>query len=367
MFFENLKKISYKSYLWPILTLILLVSLLFTIINSIRMDGKTDQDLFAYTVKVRDAVEEIDKIFERAEVNVNVMVDSISNSYDASKQQDKTYNLHFIENIDGLIKSVLSNSPSVDGSWFQINADLPYAASAFNWYEFSDSQFINIKDQFEDSAAINRKITPEDDPYYFDAINTQKPVWSAIYTDADTQKKMMTISAPIYKDGSLVGVVGIDISTRNLQQALAYMQSMINNSELYLLDKKNNVILSQPDIGSSLQNNNYPFLDAFKDNKEGPIEYYDSLTKKTAIMLTLSNDYQLVIAIKNKDLFNHSHQIYYLVSILFILLVISTIMTFFSQFKLNKITELSKIKNDDNTEESEENEDSEKDDNEDFS
>lgn len=362
MFFKNFKKFSYKSYLWPIVTLFLLVTLLFAIINSIRMDGKTDQDLFAYTVKVRDAVEEIDKIFERAEVNVNVMVDSISNSYDASKQQDKAYNLHFIENIDGLIKSVLSNSPSVDGSWFQINADLPYAASAYNWYEFSDSQFINIKDQFEDSPTMNRKITPEDDPYYFDAISTQKPVWSAIYTDADTQKKMMTISAPIYKDGSLVGVVGIDISTDNLQQALEYMQSIVTDSELYLLDKRNNVILSQPNIGSKFQNNKYTFLDAFKENKEGPIEYYDSLTKKTAIMLTLSNDYQLVIAIKNKDLFNHSHQIYYLVSILFILLIISTVMTFLSQIKLNKIAELNKLaKEENNTDESEENEDSEQD------
>ncbi len=40
------------------------------------------------------------------------------------------------------------------------------------------------------------------------------------YTDADTKDAMMTISAPIYKEGIIVGVVGIDISINNLQQVL---------------------------------------------------------------------------------------------------------------------------------------------------
>ncbi len=96
MLFKNINTVRYKHLLWPGLTLIIFIGLLFFIINNINTVAKSDQLIFSYTVKVRNAVEEIDKVFERAEVNVNVMVDSIANSYDVNKQTDKAYNLHFI-------------------------------------------------------------------------------------------------------------------------------------------------------------------------------------------------------------------------------------------------------------------------------
>ncbi len=321
------KNINYKYLLGFALALILLVGLLFFIINSISTVSEENQNIFSYTVKVRDSVEDLDKIFERAEVNVNVMVEAISNSYDADKQKNEAYNMQFVNGMNGLIKSVLANSPGVDGSWFQLNADLPFSARAYNWYEFRENQFLDVKDRFEGTPSMDRKITPEDDPYYFDAITNQKPAWSDIYTDADTKNSMMTISAPIYKEGVLVGVVGIDISVANLQQSLQNMRSVLGDSELYLLDKKNKVILSQPLFDSSSAKNKYSFLDLFKENKEGPIEYYDQLTKKTAIKLTLSNDYKIVVAIENNVLFSETKKLVNIIYILFALLLISTIIT----------------------------------------
>lgn len=341
--FENLKKISYKYLLCVISALVLLAGLFFYINNIINFASEENQYIFSYTVKVRDSIEELDKIFERAEVNVNVMGDSISNSYNSSKQQNEAYNLSFIEGINGLIKSVLSNSPGVDGAWFQLNADLPFSAYAYNWYEFKDNQFIDVKDQFEGTPSKDRKITPEDDPYYFEAINSQKPVWSSIYTDADTKDSMMTISSPIYKDGKLVGVVGIDISVDNLQQQLKNMQSILGKSELYLLDKENNVILSQLASNSNITKVDFPFLSLFNKNKTGPVEYYQNMTKKTAIKLTLSNDYKIIIAIKNKILFSDAKQIANLINILFILLVLAVAALFVYQFKIMLINQSHKI------------------------
>lgn len=332
--FKNLKNISNKDLLWTGLVLIFLIGFFCFISISINGMSRSNQNIFAYTVQVRDTVEQLDKIFERAEVNVNVMVDSISNSYDASRQQDRAYNIHFIDGINGLIKSVLSNSPSVDGSWFQINADLPFSAQAYNWYEFKEDQFIDVKSQFAGTLSMDRKITPEDDPYYFNAIATQKPVWSDIYKDADTKEAMITISTPIYKEGTLVGVVGIDISIKNLQQILEYMQAALGKSELYLLDKKNKVILSQTTSNPYAPKDYCPSLDLFNENKEGPVEYYDHLVKKTAIKLTLSNDYNIIIAIENKVLFTETHQIIPIIYILFALLIISTVTAFVNHFKI---------------------------------
>lgn len=331
---NNIKNINYKYILWIALATLLLFWLPFFIIDTVNIASITNKNIFTYTVKVRNSVEEMDKIFERAEVNINVLADSISNSYNSSRQQDKSYNLQYIKDIDGLVKSVLTNSPGIDGSWFQLNADLPYSAQAYNWYQFRNDQFINLRDQLEDGPSANRKITPESDPYYFDAINSQGTTWSDIYIDPDTNVAMMTISTPIYKDGVLVGVVGVDISTATLQETLKNMQFTLGDSEIYLLDRKNKVIVSQLLNNSNIQNSNYSFLNLLKDNEDGQIEYYDKLTKKTAIILTLSNKYKLVISFKDKTLFGGINTLFKTIYFLFIALVATTIIALMTRVKI---------------------------------
>lgn len=342
MLFNKFKNINRKYLLGPLLTLFIFISLLFCIISSVNSVSRENQDVFAYTVKVRDTVEALDKVFERAELNVNVMSDSIANSYNVSKQKDKAYNLRFIEDTNGLVKSVLSNSPNVDGSWFQLNADLPFSTYAYNWYEFKENQFIDVKDQFQGASSTDRRINPDDDPYYFNAIFSQKTVWSDIYKDADTQDSMMTVSSPIYKDDTLIGVVGIDISTDSLQEILKNMQLVLGDSELYLLDKNSKVILSQLPFNSKSPKDDYPFIKLFRGNEEGPIEYSDSLTKKTAIMLPLSNDYKIFIAMDNKTLFDGTNQLIYIIWGLFCLLVLVTGLVLAAQFKFMEMSESSK-------------------------
>lgn len=340
------KNIKYILY---VLIILLLVALLCFINASVKIASDTNKNTFSYIVKVRDTVEEVDKIFERAEVNVNVLADSISNSYDTSRQQDKNYNMAYIKSIDGLVKSVLVNSPGVDGDWFQLNADLPFSVTAYNWYQFKEDQFINVKDQLADTTSMNRKITPEDDPYYFDALNGKRAVWSDVYKDADTKVSMMTISAPAYKDASLVGVVGIDISTSNLQDAMKNMQLVLGNSELFLLDKNNHLILSQLSSDSNVHNTNYEFFKLFKNDIDGQVDYYDNLTKKTAIMMVLSNKYKIVISFKDSILFGGFNRLFATVYSIFALLIILIIITLISQYKMVKIkqkmTELEKPEN----------------------
>lgn len=343
MLFKNIKNINYKKFLLPIITLILLFGLALFIIGSINTASETSKDVFAYIVKVRDSVEEVDRIFESAETNVNVLADSISNSYDSSKQQDEKYNFQYIKSIDGLVKSVSGHSPGIDGSWFQLNADLPFSVHAYNWYQFKDDQFINVKDQFGGTPSMDRKITPDDDPYYFDAVSNQKPTWSDVYVDPDTKEAMMTISAPIYKDGKLVGVVGIDISMDTLQQVLKNTQVILYNSDLFLLDKQNKVIISQLIDNSNPTEANYKFLDLFKGKVNESVEYYDKFTKKAAVLMILSNKCKLVITFTDKILFTSLNTIFRIIYGLLILLFISIVVALINYNKISRLTETNKI------------------------
>lgn len=334
-FFSRIRvNISPKLVLFFMLLVIFFISLLIFIVVSIKSAEKTNNNAFAYTIKVQNAYEELDMIFERAEVNLNVLADSISNSYNTDLQQNKEYNIHYIKNLDGLIKSVLINSPGTDGCWFQINADLPFSVQAYNWYQFRDDQFINLRDYFQNTLSMNRKITPNDDPYYFDALNKPIPTWSGIYVDTDTTSSMLTVSEPVYKDTVLVGVAGIDVSTEDLKLTMKNLQLILGDSELYLLDKNDNVMLSQFFNDKKPAKMNYPFIDLLKNGKLFPVEYYQNLTKKTAIELILSNNYKLVIVIENKVLFGNMNVIFNLIYTLFTLIFILLSLFFIVHFKV---------------------------------
>lgn len=331
MTLKKIKNISYKNVLWIFLILLPVIVFMFFIFDSVSKAHLVNKNIFAYTVKVRDSVEEIDKILERAEINVDVMSDSISSTYDLDKQKDKNYNLKYIKQIDGLVQSALVNSPGIDGAWFQLNSNLPFSASAYNWYEFKDNQFINLRNQFEgNESTANRAITPEDDPYYFGALGSKDATWSDLYTDPDTKNQMLTLSEPIYKDGTLVGVVGIDISTDSLKTAMQKIKLILFNSELYLLNNKNSLIMSLGLNNTEAEQIDNLFLNLSKNNGDGLLEYKNRQSKKTAIILTLSNKYKIIITFDNKTIFGNTNRLVAIIYILLILLTISIIVGFIS-------------------------------------
>lgn len=314
-----------KRYLFLVVILAFLLVELFVFINdSVNLSNLDAKNLFEYVVKVRSSSECLDKIFEQAELSLNVLADSMTNSYDVNNFRDKGYNFRFIKSIDPVLKSVLTNSPGASGTWFQLNSDLPFSAWAFNWYEFKGNQFIDMNEEFKQTPSMLRKINPEQDPYYFDAINSKGPIWSDLYKDPDTGEEFLTVSAPVHKGNTLIGVVGLDISKDNLNQALSNIHLILSDVDLYLLDNHDNLILSQMKNGSS-SNKNDKFLKLMKTSKGEPVDYYNNFTRRTAVEIELSNHYKLVISIENKKIFIGEDSLVKTVYILFMLFVFASV------------------------------------------
>lgn len=324
----NIKNYPPKKVLFSVLAFLVIICCLFFIMNVAGKAALVSSDVYSNAIKVRNSSELIDMIFERAEVNVNLIAEVISNSYDISKQQNKDYNLAYIKNIDGVIKSALGNSQGANGVWFQINADLPFSLYAYNWYGIKDDDFINIKDEIATGAEPERKLTPENDPYYFNAITSQGAVWSDVYIDADTQTPMITISIPVNKDSVLIGVAGIDISIETLQDILSSMQPILGNCELYLINDKDSLIASKLYYDSDDNKIVYPYLSLLKSHKYEPVSYFDGLQKKAAIMLKLSNNYNLIIVFEDNEYVEALSRLINTVYILFALVIILVLSKF---------------------------------------
>lgn len=342
MLFKKIKNIKYLNILPPILVALLLLALVLLVINSMHIASEINKNNFEYIIRVRAIIEEIDNIVENSTENINILSDVISDSYDVNKRKDKIYNIEYLKKIAVLSKSVLTNSLGVDGSWFLFNADLPFAYKIYNWYGVQDGKIVDIRDELEKEHLNDRQLSPNEDPYYFQAILAKKTVWSDIYTDADTKNQMMTIAKPIYKNGILIGVVGVDVSIKNFKQALMNLQTSFEHSEIFLLNDKNKIIYEQLADNNTNPKNNADFIKLFdkkNQSKEAMVEYLDNGIKKIAIRLALYHNYNLVITFPNTvifEVFEHLFRIIYFIFVIIIVLVIVSLLNRCKIIKMHK-------------------------------
>lgn len=322
------------------LAIAILIGFFNFVYNSITLVKETNQNNFTYTTKIRDTIEEIDKIVERAEVNVNVLNDEIKFLYDDKKLYNESYNESFVNSINSLIKAALVNSPGVSGAWFQLNANLPFSSHCYTWETFENGKYVDLKKEFRDKLLNSRKLNPKDDPYYFETIANKKTTWSSIYTDKNSKIKMISIAEPIYKNKKLIGVVGIDISMKDLKIALKNMQQEYPEANIYLLNKNGKIILAQTtDINHKIQNyENFDKLFKFSNKNNTKIsEYYDHGTNRTALLISLSNNYHIVVSFKNEVILKGYNKLFLTVYLIFFLMAALAITTLLNVNRISKV------------------------------
>lgn len=66
---------------------------------------------------------------------------------------------------------------------------------------------------------------PRERPWYQAAKQAGKPIWSDIYPDFTTQALMITTTHPIYQDGQLQGILGVDVTLGNMSEFLRRLEA----------------------------------------------------------------------------------------------------------------------------------------------
>ncbi len=341
MFSKRNKSSSYLNSILYILVVLLFLGLFRFIFNCINIVSETNQNNFSYIVKTRQALCEIDKIIESAENNLNLYSEYIFLNYDTSKLYNFSYNSEFLKQINTMTYASLVNSPGVNGVWFQLNAEVPFSVVMYSWYMRKNNKYIDLNKQLDNTDSSDRKITPKDDPYYFNAVNNKKTTWSNIYTDVDLNLPMMTISKPIYKNKKLVGVAGIDLSVKNLERALRNTQAVFKGSDVFLLNQEGAIVLYKLNEENIFTKNRYNFISLFELNKNKNInmtEYTEYGIRKTAILFSMPNLYHIVITFPNNIIYKGFNQLFKTIYLIFFLLIALVVMTIFNIKQIKKIS-----------------------------
>lgn len=187
-------------------------------------------------------------------------------------------------------------------------------ATYFNSYDNLNRYYPFIEDTY---SAFPSDIKMKDYNFYYKADLEHNPekkaVWTDVYLDPAGLGWMLSSIVPIYNNGFLEGVSGIDITVETIIKKFLDFKLPYNGSS-FLIDKKGNIIAMSEDIEKILElkyKNKYIYKTEekiketiFRENKFNIIEYKDkNIVKKINRVLSNKEVTHDLILNNNKYLF----------------------------------------------------------------
>ena len=208
---------------------------------------------------------------------------------------------------------------------------------------FIIAYYIALEDKYmvsSDGFIPDESYNPKEKKWYTDAVSAKEIVISKPYLDAVTNETIITISTPITKNNSIIGVYGVDINISEFYKSISSVK-ITDNSYGMIIDLDNNIILhEEPQL--SPNNGNYVNLSSIpnysriiKRSKGENIttflnKDYDNKRKRFYIKSIPNTNLVLVEIIPLKDTRKDSNLLFYIfMPTLIIFIAISTTICLF--------------------------------------
>lgn len=196
-----------------------------------------------------------------ASLSAVIIMASVLTWLAADQLSDQTRN-----GIYARVESLSNAATKGIANWMSIRADI---AHAFNDYSRHDDvvsylQLARSAGGFDDiflgtpNGGMYRShpernradYDPRTRPWYKDAVNANKQIITSAYNDAITNAMLVTIAEPVYKNGSLIGVVGADVlidqlinDVINLDAGKNAHAMLLSNDGTFLAHANSNLLL----------------------------------------------------------------------------------------------------------------------------
>ncbi len=152
-------------------------------------------------------------------------------------------------------------------------------------------------------------------PWYLDAIKTKKSVWTGVYTFSDWSalEPGITYAQSVFdNNGKLLGVLGVDVSLRNLSKMLSFSTNITKNTNSYIVENNTHVIVCSTgsDKAESYGEKDFNYLIASKNDIRNKILTKALLLKRDSkspsLIFSYNND-QYIAYFQKFTQFNFPH------------------------------------------------------------
>lgn len=289
-----------------------------SIISSSKAVEAEAKDKLLYMAKSFSNI--IDAPMESAQSKASDLSNIFSNTVDL---EELKYNFEYREsyqkNLKLLVRSFAESSKDIMGIYVLIDPSLTkesygaWYADVDNSKRFVEQKLTKASDFYESNPAM---------AWYYNPIKAKKGVWTDPYVNKENKKEMISYAVPVYKNNTLLGVVGIDISFEGFTDKVSSIKTH-KTGYAFLLNEKDNFLVSKnfsiKDKFDEVENG------LFKSQREeirkkewGLLDWKFENTYKIAAFSRIANDYVLVITVPKNEIFEKINKLVFLMIIVIV-------------------------------------------------
>ena len=279
---------------------------------------------------------ELNTFFNSAENIVKEFYGYIIGTLDEEKLlTDSEYEAQYMENLTKVMSSLAVFQKGAVGAFFRMESAKYGPTRGVYLTGGYQKSFVSIR------TTDLSKYSPTDTEnvgWYYQPIWKKGPVWTPPYNNANISQKMISYCIPVYKDDSLLGVVGIDLNLAIIEDMVNSLQ--LENSKGLLLGDENNLIHlnTRYELTKAVERSAElsVILELFQNpqNSQNPQnkplqkfvwegnKYYGSLTK-------LDNGMSYITAISQSELFKNLYGQIVLLIVAFVMVCLFTVVLIF--------------------------------------
>lgn len=280
-----MKKISQKIMLSIFVSTFLLAGVLMLTFNLVGNRIISDEIREKNQWFLESQVQKMNQLYGTSEQAVLAMSSLITDGIDYARfTTDPDYAEAFIKSRERILLNFSNQDEALMSIYTYFDPEISQRVNSL-WFvrDESTGEMVLTPD---DSAVEEFVRTNEDMLWYYGPIDAKGMYWTPLYVDSDLNIAMISCTYPLYVDGEIVGMVGVDINFSAFSEALDNMK--MGKSGFAAMVDPDGTVLSHPEIeqGSSL-------LEA-----EGGIyaPLYEEMIKKEqgAYVYSLNGDQHLV-------------------------------------------------------------------------
>lgn len=241
------------------------------------------------------------------------------------KELDEYLREH-VRNVQAVFNSVAYNTSNAIGYYYRINPEISNTKPGFLYFKNGSTDFIQTTPT--DILAYDKN-DEERVGWYYKTVERGRPSWHEPYFDRNLNTKMTSYIAPIYKAGTFVGVVGMDISYDALVEQIHDLD-IYETGYAFLTDGSGRIVYhpSLPE-GTYLRDVNPELAEVenlvFETSSTSSklIEYTYNGVQKRAASQILENGLRLIICAPEEEInASWQHLIQVLLLTMFLLIIV---------------------------------------------
>lgn len=282
-------------------------------------------------------------ILENAEGAVNMLSASAYSTFDMERyQREPGYMDEYIASFDTAIKVALADLDNAVGLFYTLNVDMVNRKEGYEiWYVYDDEGNLRFLDAAENGVFLEafQEVDAGYMQYYFQAVEKRgkEGVWVGPVYDPDIDKYILSYARAVFVDDVLIGVVGIDLSTKNTTDMIMSIE-LESQGDIALFNQKGQAIVDTFSEEDDMLRNTLAEMLANEDS--AIIQQAHGATRKMIgaeeVLVTyahLSNDWILVVTHNSDTIFATVKFVSQLISVLAIIVGILLILILYYTLK----------------------------------